>query len=151
MEPVTMIAAATLAANVGKSAMNWFNQRKAKRKRRDFFNTNIKGLLDESTQMPDVDYDSIREAEMRMPQLNLQNQMQNISRNRDVSMSRSGFVNSGFSDSDVNTAKMNASEQFSSQEFNINRGINDMQSQLDDMINQNRLRAKELEFQYKFG
>jgi len=97
------------------------------------------------------DFDAIKQAEMQNPFNQFQNQLEGISKSREKMEASSGFNNSGFVNDVFMKEKNNAQSSFESQTFNINRGIQDMQSQFDDMLNQNKLKAKELEYSYKYG
>lgn len=152
MALTTGIALASTAWNIGSSIHDRNKRNRAKKQRDQFFNQSIQPLLNKATQgMDDVDFDSIRQAEMKMPILQFQNQMKGLSRGREASLGQSGFSDSGFIQRDFNEQSNMATEGLSAQRFQTDRGILDMQSQLEQMINENRLRAKELEFSYKYG
>lgn len=137
---------------IGSSIYDRSRQKKAKEKRGKFFDNEINSILGKMTNnLDDVDFDSIRSAEMRMPTLQFQDQMRDISTQRDSRLGQSGFADSGFINQDFDAQRTMATEGLASQRFNVDRGIIDMQSQLESMINENKLRAKELEFSYKYG
>ena len=145
------LSLASTAWGIGSSIHNRNRQKKAKEKRSRFFDSQINPLLQQMDTGEDVDFDSIRSAEMRMPTLQFQNQMRGISNQRDSRLGQSGFADSGFINQDFDAQRTMATEGLASQRFNVDRGIIDMQSQLESMINENKLRAKELAFSYKYG
>jgi len=124
---------------------------RSKRQRSSYFDSDINPLLQEASNMERPDFDAIKQAEMQNPINQFQNQMEALSTSRESTMAKSGFNNSGFVNDVFMKEKSNAKNSFESQTFNINRGIQDMQSQFDDMLNQNKLKAKELEYSYKYG
>jgi len=136
---------------LGSSLINRGREKKRSRNRRRFFDSQISPLLDETTQDIDVDFGSIYDAEMQMPMLQFQNQIEGITRGRDQSAFASGFSDSGFRNRDYSLQMETAGGQLDAQKFNTQRGIIDLQSQLESMVNQNKIRAKELEYQYKYG
>lgn len=143
---------ASTAWGIGSSIHARNKQKKAKRQRAAFFDREINPILEDmQSGIEDVDFGSIRDAELKLPAARFQNQMREISRGRESSLGGSGFQGSGFIESDFQNQANLAGEEMRNQTFNIDRGIIDMQSQLEAMINENRLRAKELEFSYKYG
>ena len=139
------------AWGIGSSIHNKNRMNRARDQRREYFGHHIAPLLAEATQQPDVDFDSIRDAEMRMPTLQFQNQMTGLTRRRDASIGQSGFADSGFINQDFDRDANMATEGLANQRFNVDRSIIDMQSQLESMINENKIRARELQFSYKYG
>jgi len=144
-----------LLASVGQQLFSSIRgrnkERDQRRQRRRFFDRELKPLLDETTQDVDVDFNAIRDAEMRMPTLNFQEGFRSLTRTRDATQAQSGFGKSGFIERDFTDSSNMLGEQFKSQEFNINRGVMDLQSQLENIVAENKIRAKELEYQYKYG
>jgi len=154
MDPVTIglgLSALQTGWNIFSASRAKREERRAKEQRRSYFNNSLKPLLDEATNIEMPDFDSIREAEMAMPTMQFQNQLESLSKGRDTQLGASGFQSSGFVDNNFNEQVETNEGQFDFQKFNVNRGIIDMQSQLESMINENKLRAKELEYSYKYG
>jgi hypothetical protein len=150
-----MATGALLAASIGQNLYSSISgARKEKRMRRQkskFFDNELSPLLDEATKDVDVDFSTIYDAEMDLPLANLQSGMRSLSRNRDASFGRSGFKASSFIDNDYqNDAKLMQSG-FDNQQFQTQRGMIDLQSQLESIVSDNKIRAKELEYQFKYG
>ena len=116
-----------------------------------FYDSEIAPLVGDISSMERPDFDAIRQAEMQNPINEFQNQLEGMNRNREKMNSSSGFNDSGFVNDIFMKEKQSAQNSFESKSFNINRGIQDMQSQFDDMLTQNKLKAKELEYSYKYG
>jgi len=150
-----MVLEGLTALSLGMSAFdswrNNYNLRQSRNKKASYYDSNIKPLLEDINNVDRPDFNAIREAEMQNPINQFQNQMSSLSTNRDRIQSQSGFNESGFVNDVFMKEKNNATNTFQSQSFNINRGIQDMQTQFDDMLNQNRLKATELEYSYKYG
>jgi len=125
--------------------------KKQKRLKSNYFDQNIKGLLEEANNMERPDFNAIRDAEMTGVTNEFQTQMDSLFTNRDKMTSANNFNDSGFVNDVFMKEKANATNAFNAKSFQVNRGINDMQSQFDDMLRQNRTRSKELEYSYKFG
>lgn len=127
-------------------------QKKTQQLRSDFFDSEISPLLGEMEQdIGDVDFNAIRQAELNLPAQELQSQIRGLGKRRETALSGSGFAGSGFIEDDYSNDFNLAQTGFKDTRFRTDRGIMDMQSQLESMINENRLRAKELEFSYKYG
>jgi hypothetical protein len=150
-----MVLEGLTALSLGMSAFdswrNNYNLRQSRNKKASYYDSKIKPLLEDINNVDRPDFNAIREAEMQNPINQFQNQMSSLSTNRDRIQSQSGFNESGFVNDVFMKEKNNATNTFQSQSFNINRGIQDMQTQFDDMLNQNRLKATELEYSYKYG
>lgn len=125
--------------------------KKAKERRATFFNNELKPMLDKSTQESDVDFEAIKDVEMGGVINNLQNQLQDINKSSSKSRSKSNFSSNSFIDKNESFALDRANESFEQGEFEVDRTIQSMQQQIDDTIEQNKIRAKQLEYQYKYG
>lgn len=145
------LTAASIGSNLLSEGRANRKEKIASRKRRRFFDTQISPLLNEmnDTEMPEMD--SLYSAEMQMPLLQMQNQMESLSRSSQSTLGQSGFQSSGFLDRDTQIQSDNITASFENQKFGVQRGLIDLQSQLESMTNQNRLQAKELEYRYKYG
>lgn len=150
-----ILAAALQAGQMGLSLYDSYQRKKAteraRRARASYFDTQLKPLLDEAINIERPDFDAIKEAELANPIFQMQRQMEDLFSQRMNMHAKSGFSSSGFInkliDNQEDVLAMNMDEKL----YQTNRMIQDMQSQFDDMINQNKLRAKELEYSYKFG
>lgn len=122
---------------------------RAKKKRAKYFDNEISPLLNQ--QDTDVDFNAIRDVEMDSVIGGFQNQLRSINQNDDVMNSKSGFASNSFIDKETNFATGRANDSFKRNEFNVERTINDLQQQLENTISENKIRAKELEYSYKYG
>lgn len=153
------MAAGTALLVGGQLAQGLFNSFSAKRKekrrrrrRRNFFNEELSPLLEDAQVDPNsVDYSSIREAELNLPLNQMQNQMRSLSMSTDAVRGRSGFENNDFvQDNYANDSKMLLSS-FNNQAYNVDKSLIEMQSQLESIAKQNKIQAKQLEYEYKYG
>lgn len=149
------LGTALLGASVGQQLFSAFRgrskERSRRRQRRSFFDNELQPLLNEAIPDTDIDFGSLRNAEMQMPVINLQEGMRSLSRTADSARGQSGFANSSFIERDLQNSQNIATSQFENQQFNVDRGLLDLQSQIEGIASQNRIRAKELEYSYKYG
>jgi hypothetical protein len=149
------VGTALLAVQTGMNLYNAFagasKRRRQKRGKRRFFDQELAPLLNEATQEQDVDYDSLYDAEIQMPLMNLQEGFRSISKSRNTAQGQSGFQSSGFIDNDYTNSSKVLQGQFENQQFGVQRGLIDLQSQIESMATENKIRAKELEYNYKYG
>lgn len=149
------IGTALLAASVGQqlysAVSGGIKDRRMRRKKSSYFDSELKPLLDEATQEQDVDLDALYDAEMTMPLMNIQEGFRSLGRSTDSARGQSGFQSSGFIDNDYADQSNVLQGQFANQKFQNQRGIIDLQSQLESITADNKLRAKELEYSYKYG
>ena len=150
-DPMTIMAGIQLGSSLLGAVGAKRKERRRRRQRRNFFEDELSPLLDEATQDPNVDYGSIREAELGLPTVNFQNQMEQLTTQSNSAMGQSGFDNSGFIQDDYSDQSNQMQEQYNNQVFNIDKGLLDMQSQIESMVNQNKLQAKELKYKYLYG
>lgn len=149
------IAAITLGASLGSDLISAFGAKRREKKRRsvrkNFYNTQLLPLLNEATEDPDIDYGAIREAELDLPQIQFQNQMERLSDQRQSTLGQSGFASSGFIEDDFEDQINQTQAGFKRNVFDTDRGLINLQSQIESMVNQNKLQAKQLKYEYLYG
>lgn len=147
----TVLLGASIGQNLYSAISAGRKERRRRRKRSAFFDNELSPLLDEATQDVDVDFSSIYDAEMKLPLDNLQNGMRNLTRQRDATIGTSGIENSAFVQDDFANDSQSMITKFNDSSFQSRRGLVDMQSQLESIVSENKIRAKELEYSYKYG
>ena len=142
-------------AQIGMSLWDSYKQKsemeKRQKRRSNFFDSELKPLLDEATNIEAPDFNAIRQAEMSDYTNQMQNQMESLIDQRSGTYARSGFGSSGFIDRSFDKQSDMLTSSYEKQQYQTERMIQDMQSQFDDTLNANKLRAKELEYSYKYG
>lgn len=137
--------------SLAQGSMNRRRENRRRDQRRDYFNNNLRGMLEDSYDIEEPDYNELREAELFSARDNFDNQLNQFTRQTDAQESKFGFDNSGFTARTRTEGLEALNNNFETQEFNIDRSIADIQSQMQSMIQNNKIRAKEMEYQYLYG
>lgn len=151
VQAMAVIGGLQLGASLLQGIGSKRKENKRRKQRANYFETELKPLLNEATADPNIDYTDIRNAELSMPTENFTMQMNQLAKNSNATMAQSGFNSSGFLNRDYEDQSNLMEEGFQASVYNVDKGILDMQTQIESLVNQNKLRAKELEYQYLYG
>ena len=140
-----------LAQGLFQSSANRRKERRRRKRRRSFFDNELSPLLEDAQIDTDIDFNSIRQAELSLPFEQMQNQMRDLSQNRDAVINKSGFQNNSFTNNNFRNDQNLINKSFDAQTYNVDKSLVDLQSQLESISNQNKIQAKQIEYEYKYG
>ncbi len=127
--------------------------RKQKESRRTYFDNEIKPLLGTDNlpeELTEQEVEALRASQLELPLAQINNEFLNLTRSNDANTGKAGFSTNTFAIDDFNQRASLLGKRRSEVEFNVEQGLDGIQEQVREMSRSAKLRAKELELQYKY-